>query len=132
MKNALTNSELYAIILKKEVINMENASLIIEMFERIKKLEEQVKILMDERTQKKITTNDIKQYILKKIEESKEDIIVVSGETHKELQLKNSMPMVCNAMYAIMREDDQVLEASPSGFSSTLKIKYKARRNNLV
>lgn len=111
---------------------MENASLFMEMFERIKKLEEQVKILMDERAPKKITTNDIKQYIQKKIEESKDDIIIVSGEIHKELPLKNSMPMVCNAMYAIMQENDQVLEATPSGFSSTLKVKYKARKNNSV
>lgn len=111
---------------------MENASLFMEMFERIKKLEEQVKTLMDERIPKKITTNDIKQYILKKIEESKDDIIIVSGEVHKELSLKNSMPMVCNAMYAVMREDDQVLETTPSGFSSTLKVKYKARKNNPV
>ena len=111
---------------------MENSAFIMELFERIKKLEEQMKILMDERTPKKITTNDIKQYILKKIEENKDDIIIVSGEIHKELPLKNSMPMVCNAMYAIMREDDQILETSPSGFSSTLKIRYKARENDPV
>lgn len=108
---------------------MEKSALILEMFERIKKLEEQMEILMNERSPKKITTNDIKKYILKKIEESEDDVTIVSGEIHKELPLKNSMPMVCNAMYAIMREEDQILESSPSGFSSTLKIKYRVRKN---
>ena len=84
---------------------------------------------MSERNPKKITTADIKQYLLKKIEESEDDVTIVSGEIHKELPLKNSMPMVCNAMYAIMDEEDQILQTSPSGFSSTLKIRYKAREN---
>lgn len=111
---------------------MEHAEILLEMLERIKKLEEQMAILMEERTPPKITTADIKKYILKKIEASTEDIVIISGEIHKELPLKNSMPMVCNAMYAVMQDGDQILEASPKGRSSTLKIKYKVRENNLV
>ncbi len=38
------------------------------------------------------------------------------------------MPMACNAMHAAMRSSDQVLETSPSGQTSRLRIRYQLPR----
>ena len=112
---------------------MDYQSIILELIVRVQKLEEEVKEIkakFNETTTKKMTTEDIKKYIFDIIEQSKEnEIIIVSGEIHKALPVKNSMPMVCNAMYALMKENDEILEKSPSGYSATLKIKYN--KNNL-
>ena len=110
---------------------MEYQSIILELIDRVQKLEEEVKELksrVEDSSQKKFTTEDIKNYIIERISDGEDDsVTVISGEVHKALPIKNSMPMVCNAMYAIMTEGDEILERSPSGYSSTLKIKYRKR-----
>ena len=113
---------------------MNYEKIIVELLGRIQVLEEQVAMLMQEKNQpteqevNKITTDDIRQHILKlkKIAkgERKSFIILKSGDIHKELNLKSAMPQVCNAMRQSMNEGDIVLHTTPSGNSSTIEIQY--------
>ena len=113
---------------------MNYEKIIVELLGRIQVLEEQVAMLMQEKNQlteqevNKITTDDIRQHILKlkKIakEERKSFIVLKSGDIHKELNLKSAMPQVCNAMRQSMNEGDIVLHTTPSGNSSTIEIQY--------
>lgn len=129
--------------------------IIVELFAKIKMLENKVKRMekrlvqegiFDERDvfdlddsdmqfitvtnspSQKITTNTIKQYIINKIDNARkngdENITVVAREIHNELKLKNSYPMVCNAMRKCMNDNDTVIHSPKSGYSSTLEIKY--------
>ena len=113
---------------------MNYEKIIVELLARIQVLEEQVAILMQEKEQSseqksnKITTDDIRQHILKlKIaakNAGKTCIILKSGDIHKELKLYRAMPQVCNAMRQSMNEGDIVLHTTPSGNSSTIEIQY--------
>ena len=108
--------------------------IIVELLGRIQVLEEQVAILMKEKNRmleqetNKISTDNIRQYIveLKKSakESGKDYIILKSGDIHKALKLKSAMPQVCNAMRQSMNEGDIVLHTTPSGNSSTIEIQY--------
>lgn len=62
------------------------------------------------------------KYSTKKAGKSK--LILISGDLHRELGLKNRMPSVCRAMYRCMRDKDIILNETPSGFSSTIEIEY--------
>ena len=113
---------------------MNYEKIIVELLGRIQVLEEKVAILMKEKNQtpeqktNKITTDDIRQYILKLKTVAKEQgekfIILRSGVIHNELNLKSRLPMVCNAMRQSMNEGDIVLRTTPSGNSSTIEIQY--------
>ena len=113
---------------------MNYEKIIVELLGRIQVLEEQVAILMQEKNQvseqvtSRITTEDIRQHIIKLKKDAKDEgktfIILKSGDIHKELKLKSAMPQVCNAMRQSMNEDDIVLHTTPSGNSSTIEIKY--------
>ena len=113
---------------------MNYEKIIVELLGRIQFLEEQVAILIQEKnlTSKqeahKITTDDIRQYILELKTAAKSDekkfIILKSGDIHKELGLKSAMPQVCNAMRQSMNKGDVVLHTTPSGNSSTIEIQY--------
>ena len=113
---------------------MNYEKIIVELLGRIQVLEEQVAMLMQEKDQvskqetNKITTDDIRQYILelKRTAEAngKNFIVLKSGDIHKDLNLKSRMPQVCNAMRQSMNEADIVLHTTPSGNSSTIEIKY--------
>ena len=113
---------------------MNYEKIIIELLGRIQVLEEQVAVLMKEKSQvldqetNKISTDDIRQYIveLKKSAKAsgKNFIVLKSGDIHKELKLKSAMPQVCNAMRQSMNEGDVVLHTTPSGNSSTIEIQY--------
>ena len=107
-------------------------NIILELLDRIKALEEQVKILMEKENTapiNKISTRDIKDYIneCKKIARNngKDCLVLVAGDIHREMKLKSAMPMVCNAMRQCMDIEDIVLYETASGYSSTLKIEYK-------
>lgn len=82
----------------------------------------------------RITADDIRQYIDKLLRKAKmrgkEYIDLVSGDVHKQLGLKNRMPQVCKIMYEKMKPGDKILHTTPSGMSSTIKIRYyvKERR----
>ena len=113
---------------------MNYEKIIIELLGRIQVLEEQVAELMKDKAQSndtassKITTDDIRQYIdnLKKAAKAtgKDFIVLRSGDIHKELNLKSSLPKVCNAMRQSMIDGDVVIHTTPSGNSSTIEIKY--------
>lgn len=105
-------------------------AIILELLSRIKTLEERVDNLETGGgigNVKKITTDDIRDYILNTIKsrtENEDAVVLVARDIHRELKLKNSMPMVCNAMKSCMKNNDEILFQTQSGYSSTLKIKY--------
>lgn len=74
------------------------------------------------------TVEDIRNYIDKLLKQAKsrgEDYIdLVSGDIHKQLGMKNRMPQVCRIMYEKMQAGDKVIHTTPSGKSSTIKIRY--------
>ena len=76
--------------------------------------------------------DDVRQYIDKLLHEAKmrgEDYIdLVSGDIHKQLGMKNRIPQVCRIMYEKMIPGDEVLHTTPSGKSSTIKIRYNLSR----
>jgi hypothetical protein len=74
------------------------------------------------------TTDDVRQYIEKLLQEAKlrgEDYIdLVSGDIHRQLEMKDRMPLICSTMYKEMMPGDIVLHTTASGQSSTIKIRY--------
>lgn len=121
---------------------MNYEKIIVELLSRIQTLEEKVDILMNSKSEEnlpqtnnetvrevvKIKTKDIRDYIESKKEEAKnkgeEFIVLRASDIHRMNHLRNSMPMVCNAMKQCMGENDIVLHTTPSGYSSSLEIKY--------
>lgn len=77
----------------------------------------------------RITMADIRAYIEGRKTQAhakgQAELTLKSNDIHKALQLKNRMPMVCNAMRQCMSADDAVLHATASGYSSTLEIRYQ-------
>jgi len=73
-------------------------------------------------------SSKIRSYILFKFEQAqssgKNECVLVSGEIHRALNLKNSMPTVCNVMAKLKRPGDEILHTTPSGMSSTIQIRY--------
>lgn len=114
---------------------MEYDKIIIDMLNRICVLEEQVRQLREAKTEaeNKITTADIREYILSlqrnAFESGKQSLELVANDIHKALKLKSRMKMVCNAMRQVMKDGDIILHQTPSGDSSTLKIRYFLENN---
>lgn len=77
------------------------------------------------------TADDIRKYIDQLFQESrqqgKEYIELVSGSIHNYLGMENRMPQVCRIMYEKMKQGDELLHTTPSGKSSTIKIRYYLR-----
>ena len=108
---------------------MQYDTVVLELLQRVQKLEEEVAALKSgEKKQKKVTTADIREYIAEKLEKKRKKgethLTVCARDVHKALPLKNAMPMVCNAMYSLMKDGDEILKKSASGYSSTLTIRY--------
>lgn len=114
-------------------------TIILEMLSRIQTLEQQIKHLTDEQEQHKSQTNSVntaKQIGTKEIgayiqslkqsayENNETFLVLKANDIHKYLKLKNRMPLVCNAMKQCMKSGDEVVHETPSGYSSTLEIKY--------
>lgn len=110
---------------------------IVELLVRIKDLEEKVEFLMTKQQFPEYPNQDfptkaktvlIHEYILEQKEIAKKAgekyLTLKAGDIHKANNLKNSMPIVCNAMRQCMGERDVVVFQTPSGYSSTLEIKY--------
>ena len=76
-----------------------------------------------------MTTKQIKDYIeelkTQAKESGKKSLTLISGDIHKDLNLKRSLPMVCNAMRQCMGSADVVVHTTPKGQSSTIEIEYK-------
>ena len=106
---------------------------ILELLSRIQTLEEQVAILMGEKKigkeAKGMTTKEIREYIIARKMDAKSkgqtSLVLRSGDIHKDLNLKDRMPPVCDAMYQCMTEGDRILHTTPKGKSSTIEIEYK-------
>ena len=112
---------------------MNYEKVILELLGRIQTLEEQVATLMTKqesgKEENKMTTTDIKAYIeeQKRIakEAGKTELVLKSGDVHKDLELKQRHPQVCNAMRQCKKDEDVVLYQPPKGNGTTLQIKYK-------
>ena len=122
--------------------SMNYEKIIVELLARIQTLEEKVDMLMNDKTMEdspvtheeivknvvKVKTKDIRNYIEAQKMEAKnrgeEFIVLRASDLHRINRLKNAMPMVCNAMRQCMGEKDIVLHETPSGYSSSLEIKY--------
>lgn len=110
---------------------MDYEKIIVELLGRIQMLESQVSALMEERLKEddeKMTTNDIREYILAQKNNAKErgikKLVLVARDIHRDLNLKQRYPMVCNAMRDCMQSGDKILFQPPKGNSSTLEIEY--------
>lgn len=121
---------------------MNYEKIIVELLARIQALEEKVDMLMNDKSTGsgsvtheetvnnvvKVKTKDIRDFIeAQKIEaknRGEEFIVLRASDLHRINRLKNAMPMVCNAMRQCMEENDIVLHETPSGYSSSLEIKY--------
>lgn len=114
---------------------MNYEKIIVELLSRIQVLEEKVDTLMEQQLnakkedEDKMTTEQIREYIRELKRQAKvsgkETLVLRSGDIHKDLNLKNTMPSVCNAMRQCMNLGDIVLHTTPSGNSSTIEIEYK-------
>lgn len=112
-------------------------TVILELLTRIQTLEKEVALLrqaiggeaLPKDGSAKITTSDIRSYIEEQKAlaraEGQPELTLKANDIHKALQLKNRVPMVCNAMRQCMNEGDTVLYDTPSGHSSTLEIRYQ-------
>ena len=80
----------------------------------------------------RVTTNDIRTYIESLFQTAKEQkveyIELISGDIHRALGMRNAMPPVCIVMYEKMISGDEVLRTTPSGKSSTIRIRYYLSR----
>lgn len=121
---------------------MNYEKIIVELLARIQTLEEKVDMLMNDTSTGsvsvtheetvnnvvKVKTKDIRDFIeAQKIEaknRGEEFIVLRASDLHRINRLKNAMPMVCNAMRQCMGENDIILHETPSGYSSSLEIKY--------
>jgi len=70
----------------------------------------------------------IRTFIQAKIDQARQSklqsIELVSGLIHREMGLINMMPSVCQAMRKVMKKGDEILYQTPSGNSSTLRVRY--------
>lgn len=75
------------------------------------------------------TTVAIERYVKNKkveaIQKGKNELIILASDLAKEIGLKQRFPMICSAMRKCMEIDDEILHQTPSGNSSTFKVKYK-------
>ena len=110
---------------------MDYDKIILELMSRIQTLEEKVAALTEGKSNSEkanISTKDICDYINKlkclAKNEGKSNLILLSRDIHKDLNLTSRYPMVCNAMRQCMKDGDRILFQPPKGNSSTLEIEY--------
>ena len=65
--------------------------------------------------------------LMKAFEKGDDYVDIMSGDIHKELNFNSRMPTVCSAMYKLKTLKDEILRTTPSGYSSTIKIRYYRR-----
>jgi hypothetical protein len=90
------------------------------------KLPERKTIISADGTKK--SADDIRRFIdeifIKTKQEGAEYVDLVSGQIEKQLLMKNRLPQVCRIMYEKKKPKDEILHTTPSGKSSTIKIRY--------
>lgn len=98
---------------------------------RVQRAVDSVMVVAEATDSQRKTADDVRWYIDKLLQKAKmigEDYIdLVSGDIHKQMGMKNRMPQVCRIMYEKMMPGDEVLHTTPSGKSSTIKIRYDLR-----
>ncbi len=125
---------------------MDYDRIILELLDRIKTLEDEVNALKEKvgnvenntsnevqvtpiisKPQRGTYTDQVKEFINNKLIKAKNEgftsVILIASDIAKGINLKNRFPLICNAM----RSSDfkyEVVYETPSGYSSTLKIKY--------
>ena len=117
---------------------------ILELLDRVSKLEEEVNILKKGGAQPQVTANNtlgvygvkpeshtdracaiIENAIAKAKEEGKDSIVVVSNDLQHAVGIKNRIPLCCNAMRKVAEKyRSEVVADTPSHNSSTYAIKY--------
>ena len=119
---------------------MDYDRVILELFDRIKVLEEKVNKLTNEnkesiqvnyyeREPEKVNYTQLAKNYIENLknearDKGKESLILVAGDIQKALGLKNRPVIICNAMQQCMKKNDEILRDTPSGYSTTKKIKY--------
>ena len=108
---------------------MDYDRIIIELLNRISVLEEKVQALeKNVSSTKQPGTAEIKAYIEEKKSSAKKEgkpyMCLVANDIHKALHLSSRIPTVCNAMTQCMKDGDEVIRKTASGFSTTFEIKY--------
>lgn len=110
--------------------------IILEMLERIKKLEEKVdglnitkaENINETRNMTKSLTQRARDYIIERknaaINEGDNSITLLCNDIQIALGVSNRTPCICQAMYDCMKPGDIVLSAPPSGKSTTVLVKY--------
>ena len=74
-------------------------------------------------------STEIREYIISLLNQAQKrgenSCILVSGDIHREMGLQSRMPNVCGVMYSLINFSYEILETTPSGLSSTIKIEYQ-------
>lgn len=77
---------------------------------------------------KKANKEEIVKYIHGVLTEARKQgkpyVILRAGDVEKAVGLSQRIVSICHAMYDCMKTNDEVLSAPPSGYSTTVKIKY--------
>lgn len=98
---------------------------------RVKRAKDNVRGAVETTGSQGKTADDVRKYIEKLLQEAKmmgkDYLDLVSGDIHKQMGMKNRMPQICRIMYEKMMPGDEVLHTTPSGKSSTIKIRYDLR-----
>ena len=119
---------------------MDYDRVILELFDRIKILEEKVNKLTNEndasirvnhyeREPEKVNYTQLAKNYIENLKNEARDkgeefVILVASDIQKAIGLKNRPVIICNAMQQCMNENDEILHDTPSGYSTTKKIKY--------
>ena len=108
---------------------MDYDRIIIELLNRISVLEDKVQALeKNVSSTKQPGTTEIRAFIESQKaaakQEGKQYVCLVANDIHKALRLSSRIPTVCNAMKQCMRDGDEVIRETASGFSTTFEIKY--------
>lgn len=84
-----------------------------------------------QKTKSSTGTAEIRAYIFGIFEQfraqGEDSCTLVSGEIHRAMGLKHLMPSVCNAMYQLRKDGDEIVHSPPKGKGSTLRIQYLLR-----
>lgn len=93
------------------------------------KIKEKVKENVQEASEvKRKGASDVREYIDSLLMEAKlkgeKSIDLVSGQIHQQLDMVSRMPQVCRIMFEKKKPGDEVVHTTPSGKSTTIKIRY--------
>ena len=97
-----------------------------------REIKDRVETVKDRIKTKGQTAGDIRKYLDELFQttkqQKKEYLDLLSGEIHRQLGMNNRMPEVCRIMFEKKMAGDEVLHTTPSGKSSTIKIRYYLNR----